>query len=473
MTLEATTPTTHDLGDERSPDSAPPRAVNPFSTLASPDKIVGLTFTSMSALEARPRVVSLDLLRIFLAERVPITLWGPVGARKTRTIEAMAREKDANGVPFQVVTMQPSTQDPSIIHGMMYTALEDNKTIMKRSIPQVAETVREYHEVVGGYTILFADEMTTCMISQQNAMLGVISHMKFEGVDLSGLISVVMAANPEGTVSTVNPLSEAVINRGGHIPFFGDLELFLDDWSTGFNGAYTPPDLDTQWYVREMLSLAPDKAFRSNSGSWSTDSLVPYELFEHSERAVTEFAKILTRINDLFSAGKPEIRHHYVIEAARALLGPTWAVHMATILAREEQRINPGRYIELIREHGFDQQIPDTDTLRKVFSPEAWSIREGNNRAASEILSVIEELAEVYRTERKRDNFLGAYRAHLALFALAASAPSESDYRLFKPRIREHLQGILVDQEVVTHFGKEKILPRFLGEHQKEILREE
>ena len=40
--------------------------------------------------KAVERRVAVDLLRIFLACKVPITLWGPVGARKTRTIEALS-----------------------------------------------------------------------------------------------------------------------------------------------------------------------------------------------------------------------------------------------------------------------------------------------------------------------------------------------------------------------------------------------
>lgn len=48
---------------------------------------------------------------------------------------------------------------------------------------------------------------------------------------MSPYVSIVMAANPEGTVSIVNPLSGSR-RRSAHLPWFGDLDLFLDEWSS-------------------------------------------------------------------------------------------------------------------------------------------------------------------------------------------------------------------------------------------------
>src|SRR5690242_5724264 len=89
------------------PTAAPQRS--PFASLVNPDRMWGLTVENPEQLSANPRRVAVDLLRLFLANRTPVTLWGPVGARKTRTIEGFTAERDINGVNFQVITLQPST----------------------------------------------------------------------------------------------------------------------------------------------------------------------------------------------------------------------------------------------------------------------------------------------------------------------------------------------------------------------------
>lgn len=332
------------LGDEPEPENSPilqHRSIqSPFRPIADVTRLWGAMATSAEQLLNNPRRMAMDILRLFLANRTPLTLWGPVGARKTRTIEGLITEKDMNGVNYQVITMSPSTQDPTIIHGIMYTAMENDQMIMKRSIPDVAKQVIDYNNSTGGYTVLFADELSTCLPSQQNAMLGLLTHAKFEGIDISPYISIVMAGNPEGTVSTLNEVSEAVINRGGHIAWFGDVNLFLEEWGNGFGSQERVPARKVAWFVKELLNQAPEEAFRNNV-NWSVDTLVPYERMEHTERSVTELARMITLINEVMEGLPGFIRQTYIVEVTRALLGNKWAERAALVAAMESEFLSP------------------------------------------------------------------------------------------------------------------------------------
>lgn len=291
-----------------------------------------------------------DLLRIFVAARVPVTLWGPVGARKTRTVEALRREVDTDGVPFQVITVQPSIQDASVMHGMFYTSIDpsDGSTVMLRSIPEVAKMVMKHHERDGGNTIIFLDEMTTCLPHQQNGMLGLLTHGKFDGLDISEHTAFLMAANPEGTVETVLPLSEAIIDRGGHIPWYGDRELFLEDWSAGFGKDSLKPSPTVEWHIRALFDVAPDEVFRGDS--WNTANLVPYDRMSHSERGTTNLAIIINIIESVMSEAPSEIRDHYIFMATRALHGNEWANRMRTVLSKKKSAFPEDEFVAKVRE---------------------------------------------------------------------------------------------------------------------------
>ena len=268
--------------------------------------------------------------------------------------------------------MQPSTQDSSIISGIFYTAIDpkDNEVVMKRSIPDVAKQVVEYWRKHRGLTIIFADEMTTCMVSQQNAMLGVLTHGKFDSHDINPYTSFCMAANPQGTVSTVNPLGEAVMNRGGHIAWYGDVDLFLSDWKSGWNGATTPPPDKTQWYIDQIIKQDKAGAFR-NPEKWDTDELIPWDMMEHSERSTTNLADIITFIDDIFPSDTPDqdkVRQHYIIEVTQALQGKAWANKMRRVIAIENASLSPASIIEKVRSAGITHQsdIEDVRSLTDV-----------------------------------------------------------------------------------------------------------
>jgi hypothetical protein len=318
-------------------------------------------------LRDNPRRVAVDMLKLFLANKTPITLWGPVGARKTRSIQSLADLKDENGVPYQVITIQPSTEDPTVIHGMMFTSLDadSGETVMRRSLPSVVDQIIKYWEEHHGLTILFMDEMTTCLPAQQHALLGLMTHGHYGDKNIQPYISIAMAANPEGTVSTVNELGEQVINRGGHIAWYGDVDLFLEEWSSGFNNPTNAPSSTVQWFISELLTQSSGDAFRSKN--WSPDELVPWDSMEHTERSVTELGRMIELIDDVFKDAKPAIRKFYIIEATRALLGKKWADKMSAITEQETKRYSPEDVVERVREMGLSMtSLPNDPTVKGV-----------------------------------------------------------------------------------------------------------
>lgn len=442
--------------------------MNPFSTLAAKERLYGTTVRSVETLRANPRRVAPDITRLFVAARTPITLWGPVGSRKTRTVEALAREKDVNGVNFQVVTIMPSTQDPTTIHGLMYVLPDGNDgAVMKRSVPDVAMQVVRYHEETDGYTILFADEMTTCMPAQQNAMLGLLTHGKFESVDISPLIAIVMAANPEGTVSTVNPLGEAVMNRGGHLAWYGDVDLFLDEWTTGFNGATQEPEALTKWYISNLLRENAEKAFRNER--WDPDSLVPWDLMEHTERAVTETAKLITLVNETFADAPSAVRRFYVVQVTKAMLGIEWSGYMADLTARDEELAYPSTVVSKVREARITDAT-DEDELELLVGDTLHSVADDDGETAvlltpDQRVGITEELV---RRSMKEDGTFSK-DTYLAAWAFVQTIGTEAEKGSHFP----HLADLIRNGNKARQLGLlTKVIPAYVSKETQSNLRE-
>lgn len=441
--------------------------ISPFAPIAAVDKLWAPHQNDLQTVMSSPRRTAVDLMRIFLANRVVITAWGPVGARKTRTIEAMKNEVDPNGVAYQVITVQPSTIDPTVIHGLYYTSQdEDGKTLMLRSIPEIAERIVNYHRDAGGYTILFLDEMTTCSPAQQNAMLGLLTHGQFGDVNILDCTAFVMAANPEGTVSTVNPLSEAVINRGGHIAWYGDPQLFLDDWSSGFgNDAFKPED-STEWYIRSLIEGSMEKAFRSDE--WDVDDLVPYELFQHSERTTTELAKIITYINNEFASYPQWLRHFYIIKSTEALQGPEWAKRMDSVCKTESRVMTHAKLKSIIAEHGIERTT-DYDSLvgklqQSMFQVESTSTKR-QEFIAQDVVNELSDKLERAFTDK------GDYESYLTLWAFATTAYNPAVAASIHPTLlkaMKHAAGLAKNGEIM----REEVVPAFAQQETKDSLKQ-
>ena len=437
-----------------------------FRPISDKTRLWGYKETDVLRLQSNFRRVLFDLCRIFISNRTaPVILWGPPGSRKTRTLEALNREVDENGVRYQVITVQPSTEDPTVIHGMMFTSLDGDsgETIMKRSIPDIANQVVKYFDETGGLTILFLDEMTTCMPAQQNALLGILTHGKYGDVDIQPYISVVMAANPENTVSTVHALGEQVINRGGHLPWYGDMDLFLEDWRSGFNGATTSPDSLTDWYMTTLMMEKPEEVFRSSNGNWKTDDLVPYSLIENSERSMTENSKIVKLINEIFADCPDDIRHFYIVSATRAILGETWADRMQMVCAKEKKRVPASYMIDLVKGKSVQRDWEEAH-LKGILGIDLYIGPSGTRMSQDQIQSVAIEIMTGIKEEFNLD-------AALALWSFAASAPDSGT----TAALHLHLVALLMETLQAVNSGVIEPLdakvPEFVSAEVKVLLK--
>lgn len=357
-------------GDELIPKTS-------FKPIADPENIFGLHVDDVHYLEDNMRFVYEDLMRIFVASKTPITLWGPPGSGKTRSIEAMGELTDENGVPYQVITVQPSTQDATVMHGMMTITEDPTKgtKIMERSIPEIAQQTWNYFNDKDGLTIMFLDEMTTCIPAQQSAMLGLLTHGKYGNLDIHPYTTFVMAANPPGTVQTVQPLSEAVINRSGHIPWYSSYNHWYDKWKTGFGNVSKAPQEKTQDFIWGLIQSDPEYVFRFDPEArepgeegWSPDNLIPKDQMESSERVFTEVAGVYETIGRTFKDAPYEIYELYLKEALRAVSGDRWArnaVKVERVLnsrmdikesveAVNKYKINPSMSLEEVTKHVGD-----------------------------------------------------------------------------------------------------------------------
>lgn len=394
-----------------------------FLPLASLDRLWGVKCKDVEVFRNSPRRVVVDIVRLFLANKTPITTWGPVGARKTRSIESLSREVDENGVHYQVITVQPSTEDPTVIHGMMFTSLGEDgvTTVMKRSLPSIVDQIIHYFELTGGLTILFLDELSTCLPAQQHALLGLMTHGKYGDKDISPYISIIMAANPEGTVSTVNDLGEQVMNRGGHVAWYGDVELFLEEWGSGFGSPERAPDKKVAWFIQELLNQNPQGAFR-NERNWNPDTLVPYERMEVTERSITELARMIGLINETMVGVPTPIRQAYIVEVARALLGEEWAAHAANVAAMEADQLSADSVIARVR--SIENLNADmTDTIFKGMMAAAnyplYRLADNSIIRQDQANILITELID------KIGEHGFSKDAYLASWAFAVSAPSQ------------------------------------------------
>lgn len=397
-----------------------------FKPLAAPGKLNAFKY-DVDYLYNHKRLLYEDIMRIFVASKVPIFLWGPMGSGKTRGIEAMAEETDENNVNYQVITVQPSTEDASTFNGLMTVTLDPRTgdKIMERSIPQVAELVWKAFNDRDQLTIMFLDEMTTCIPAQQNAMLGLLTHGKYGAKDISKYVTFALAANPPGTVSTVLPLSEAVINRGGHIPWYSDGEHWYSKWKTGFGNPAKEPKERTKEFIRMLLDADPDVVFRddpdhhdSPEDGWQIDSLCPYDQMHASERALTEFAKVYEIMQDSLSEAHYDIRKLYLQEAALAMLGTRWREHTGRIEDVLESKLKTKPVIDAINKYNISQK----STLQEIESYVGDSLH--RNKGKRMRTEQERELAELFEKEIFSDGF--ASKRYLGFWVWLATSPDES-----------------------------------------------
>lgn len=443
-----------------------------FAPIAAPGKLFGLKVNSAEELKDNMRLVYEDILRIFAASKTPIFLWGPPGSGKTRSVEAMGEDVDEHGVNYQVITVQPSTQDATVMHGLM-TITEDPRTgakIMHRSIPEIAEQVWKYYNDHDGLTVMFLDEMTTCIPAQQNAMLGLLTHGKFGDRDISPYTTFVLAANPPGTVQNVLPLSEAVINRGGHIPWFSSSDYWYDKWKTGFGNPAKEPDERTKDFIKGLIQSDPDVVFRfdpeereEGEEGWDADNLCPYDQMESTERAFTEVAKVYKTMYNTFKDAPFDVRSLYVQEGIRAMVGNRWARNAARVEDNLSSRITIETSVEEVERNDITY-MSSLDDITERLGDRLHRLRGKVMNLDSEI-----EMADKFVEGIYSGGDLSPSR-YVAFWVWLATMPSEDRRRAVIPQ-----SFTILDKAVKLYkneYPMDLILPSFLSSDIKKEIRD-
>ena len=435
-----------------------------FQPLASPEKLHGLKYDNVDDLLANGKMVIYeDLVRIFAASKKPVTLWGPIGAGKTRSVQAFANETDENGIPYQVVTIQPSTTDPTSLHGLM-TIKEDHitgKTITERAIPDPAEKVWKYFNDKDGLTVMFLDEMTTCTPAQQQALLGLLTHGQYGEMDISPYVTFVMAANPPGTVDGVLDLEQSVINRGAHIPWYVDQELFYKKWTTGFGNLAKAPDDEKVEFMMNLVETNPEIAFRDDpthyedpeEEMWNIDHMCPYDRMHFSARIFTEAADVYELINKTFVDANYSIRKLYIKEAITAFCGPNWGEGATIAIDKMEEQVKVEYSLRAVNKYAIHNMMSHESIISKV--GDSLHINKGKKmRAEQEI-----ELVEKFEKEIFKD---GGFRQklYLAFWVWASTIPIESNRKAVIVNIFNILNKATAQES--AGLSQQDLLPKFV-----------
>lgn len=431
-----------------------------FKPIAYPEKLHAYHM-SYDELVAKKRYMYEDILRIFISSKIPITLWGPPGAGKTKTIQQLEKEVDEDGVNYQVITVQPSTEDSTVFNGLMvvhYDVVEE-KYVMEKSIPKVAERVWEAFRDWKRLTIMFLDEMTTCVPAQQHAMLGLLTDGTYGPLDISPYVTFVMAANPPNTVPEVIPLGNQVINRGGHIPWFSDPDQWYNGWSSGFGNPNREKPDDINRDIKDLMEIDREHMFRDDEDladdpedMWDENNLVPYEQMRSTERAVTLWADVYEVLLNSMSDINYEIRRLYVKECCRAILGDRWANEFVKIFDKRSSRVETKPIMSTINRHNINFDSTTSDLMESLSD----KLHRLNGRMMTSEKE--RELAELFEKEIFDGRF--AIQRYLAFWVWLATSVNESTRAPVIP-IAINIMSRAV-QEYREEIPKKNIIPRFV-----------
>lgn len=436
-----------------------------FKNIASPEFLWGNTIEDIvGEVRDNPRKMSIDLTRLFIAAGVPITFHGPPGSGKSATIDSFRHITDEEGKNYNVVSIIPSSTDPTALHGVMYTSYdpESKVTMMKRSLPDTAVEIRRMFDEERRLTILMLDEMSTAMISQQHALLNFLTTGRWGDLDISECISIVMASNPKGTVMVSRDLDRQLLNRSGHIPWYSQAHEFLEGWKEGWGNPSNAPTSQSIREIEGIFSTQPDKVFRSTLGTWDVDSLVPYDQLELTERSASMYAQVSELIDEVTGYGKsvnPNIRWVYKKKVAEALWGKVWGKRMESVLNNEARRsIDAPTVIEMTKDVTLDMTLDEVkETAGDMYH------NNGQIYPSGEVESIFSELY----TMLKNDNDKQLYTT---LWAYASLTPRESDYGMFVDSL---VYSLVIGKKMFTNgvLDKSEIVPPFVPDELKDMVK--
>lgn len=371
-----------------------------------------------------------------------------IATHNTSQVEAMSKLTDEEGKNYNVVTIQPSNTDSTAIHGVLYTADTENGTVTKRATPDIPKEIhRAFHEE-NRLTIVFLDEMTTCMISQQHALLGFLTSGKWGDLDISDCIAIVMAANPPGTVNTVRPLDLQVLNRGGHLEWYGEKDLFVEGWTTGFGNPDKIPTINAQSELIGMFNLAPKEVFlahKNPSGKgrkWEPENLVPYDDLFLSERSADNYGKISEQIDKSMPASmcaNLDVRMMYKKKAGEMLFGKEWANRLGTVLNElRKQAFGSEEVTLLFSEADVTRETTFEELKAKLQQPmyDRAEIKVSDKKAETILQEFISSLTREFTVQK-----------YHAAWAFASVTPRESAYGMYFDSI---IKIVKIAQEAMT-----------------------
>ncbi|MEM4546892.1 MAG: MoxR family ATPase [Nitrososphaerota archaeon] len=162
-----------------------------------------------------PAHIDISALSSFIAlsqvSRVPLMIWGHPGIGKTSIVRQYAEQTSQHCEVIIGSTYEP----PDIVGNVYLTNHEKWGRIQTHSVPEWVVRVMENYER-GISSVVFFDEITTCMAEVQAAMLRIINERVVAGIELPQDTLIVAASNFPGSSSGFY-FSPALGNRFMHV----------------------------------------------------------------------------------------------------------------------------------------------------------------------------------------------------------------------------------------------------------------
>jgi hypothetical protein len=187
-------------------------------------------------------------LQVALAANVPVLLWGPPGAGKTATVNALA-----TAIGWPIETVLASLREPSDFAGLPIIVGDD----MRLAPPDWARRLRDATDA-----ICFFDELSTATPSTQRALLRVVHERVVGDLELGAGVRMVAAANPADVAAGGWDLTPPLANRFLHLFFEVDPAIV----ATGMLGRWPeaqPLSIDEHWRDRIARHAAVIAGFLS------------------------------------------------------------------------------------------------------------------------------------------------------------------------------------------------------------------
>jgi len=164
-----------------------------------------------------------EALQVALVANVPVLIWGPPGAGKTASVNALAA-----AVGWPIETVLASLREPSDFAGLPIIVGDQ----MRMAPPDWAHRLAAIDEA-----ICFFDELSTAAPATQRALLRVVHERVVGDLQLGAGIRMVAAANPADVAAGGWDLSAPLANRFLHLFWEVDAAVV----ATGMLGRWPEP----------------------------------------------------------------------------------------------------------------------------------------------------------------------------------------------------------------------------------------